>query len=124
MGPNLQRLSPARCRHAYEQLRRSLRMTPCTLFFPCTAVASSQASALALDAADGVIDGKFYGSQVAVAAPRMAPTYSMPAATYAAPATYSAPMAYSGVCLLDCVLHRGSTHLSQGVGQKRTQHAS
>ena len=40
---------------------------------PVTALAASQADALALDAADGVIDGTYFGSSAAVANP-----YTMP----------------------------------------------
>ena len=39
---------------------------PVSYGVPTTAFASSQASALALDAADGVVDGRFYGAPVAV----------------------------------------------------------
>lgn len=57
-----------------------------------TVAAPSQPAAYALDAADGVIDGRYFGSQVAVTRP----TYTAPM-TYAAPVSYAAPapMAYS-----------------------------
>mmetsp|Transcript_93459 Transcript_93459/g.157094 ORF Transcript_93459/g.157094 Transcript_93459/m.157094 type:complete len:378 (+) Transcript_93459:30-1163(+) len=58
-------------------------------------VAGTQSSALALDAADGVIDGKYFGSQVAVAAPSYVPPATFAAPTYAAPATVAAPVAYA-----------------------------
>jgi hypothetical protein len=64
------------------------------------AVAGSQAGALALDAADGVIDGKCFGANVGVAAPAAyAPQmYSAPV-SYAAPVSYGyaaqAPVAYA-----------------------------
>jgi hypothetical protein len=57
---------------------------------PSTALAASQADALALDAADGVIDGTYFGSSAAVANPYTMP---QPAGYYPAPMDYMAPMA-------------------------------
>jgi hypothetical protein len=59
-------------------------------------IAGSQASALALDAADGRIDGRYFGAQVAVGAPAGVAGYGYGAPAGVAGYGYGAPAGVTG----------------------------